>query len=62
MNGNNRVLFFSSVCSEADDLRGFDSYRFQGDNLLVMNATRREVFSGLDMAVFGDAGRVSAER
>jgi len=42
-----------------DDLRGYRPYRFRGDNLMVMNAEYRwEVFSGLDMAVFGDAGQV----
>lgn len=42
-----------------DDLRGYRAYRFRGDNLVAMNAEYRwEVFSGLDMAVFGDAGQV----
>jgi outer membrane protein assembly factor BamA len=43
----------------SEDLRGYRPYRFRGDNLMVMNAEYRwEVFSGLDMAVFGDAGKV----
>jgi hemolysin activation/secretion protein len=43
----------------ADDLRGYRAYRFRGDNLLAMNAEYRwEVFSGMDMAIFGDAGQV----
>jgi outer membrane protein assembly factor BamA len=42
-----------------EDLRGYRAYRFRGDNLLAMDAEYRwEVFSGLDMAVFGDAGKV----
>lgn len=42
-----------------DDLRGFRPFRFRGDNLLVMNAEYRyEIFSGLDMAIFADAGKV----
>jgi hypothetical protein len=42
-----------------DDLRGFRPYRFRGDNSAVVNAEYRwEIFSGLDMAVFGDAGQV----
>jgi hypothetical protein len=42
-----------------EDLRGYRAYRFRGDNLVAMNAEYRwEVFSGLDMAVFGDAGQV----
>lgn len=47
----------------SDDLRGFRPFRFRGDNMMVMNAEYRwEVFSGLDMAVFGDAGRVFDKR
>jgi hemolysin activation/secretion protein len=42
-----------------DDLRGYRPYRFRGDNLMVMNAEYRwEIFSGLDMALFADAGKV----
>jgi outer membrane protein assembly factor BamA len=42
-----------------DDLRGFRPFRFRGDNLILMNAEYRwEIFSGLDMAVFADAGKV----
>ena len=43
----------------SEDLRGYRPYRFRGNNLLAMNAEYRwEVFSGLDMALFGDAGKV----
>jgi outer membrane protein assembly factor BamA len=43
----------------ADDLRGYRPYRFRGDNSLVINAEYRwEIFSGLDMAAFADAGQV----
>lgn len=43
----------------AEDLRGYRAYRFRGDNLMAMNAEYRwEVFSGLDMALFADAGKV----
>ena len=46
-----------------DDLRGFRPFRFRDNNLLVMNTEYRwEVFSGLDMAVFGDAGKVFARK
>jgi outer membrane protein assembly factor BamA len=46
-----------------DDLRGFRPFRFRGNNLLLMNTEYRwEVFSGLDMAVFGDAGKVFARK
>jgi len=43
----------------SEDLRGYRPFRFRGDNLFVMNAEYRyEIFSGLDMAIFGDAGQV----
>lgn len=45
------------------ELRGFRSYRFYDDNILVMNAEYRwEAFSGLDMALFFDAGQAVAKR
>ena len=46
-----------------DDLRGFRPFRFRDNNLLLLNTEYRwEVFSGLDMAVFGDAGKVFARK
>jgi outer membrane protein assembly factor BamA len=43
----------------ANDLRGFRARRFYGGNAAVMNAEYRwEVFSGLDAALFVDAGKV----
>jgi outer membrane protein assembly factor BamA len=43
----------------SEDLRGYRPFRFRGDNLVLANAEYRwEVFSGLDMAVFADAGKV----
>jgi outer membrane protein assembly factor BamA len=47
----------------SDDLRGFRPFRFYDDNMVVYNAEYRyEVFSGLDMAVFGDLGKVFHDR
>jgi len=47
----------------SDDLRGFRPYRFRDDNLFLMNGEYRwEIFSGLDMALFADAGKVFAHR
>ncbi len=44
----------------SDDLRGFRPLRFRGNNSVVFNPEYRwEVFSGLDMALFADAGQVS---
>lgn len=45
------------------ELRGFRNFRFYDDNVLVLNAEYRwEAFSGLDMALFFDAGQVAAKR
>jgi outer membrane protein assembly factor BamA len=42
-----------------EDLRGYRPFRFRGDNLMAMNAEYRwEIFSGLDLALFADAGKV----
>lgn len=43
----------------SDDLRGYRQYRFNDPNALVLNAEYRwEIFSGLDGALFYDAGKV----
>ncbi len=42
------------------ELRGFRNYRFYDDNILAFNAEYRwEAFSGLDMALFFDAGQAA---
>ena len=47
----------------SDDLRGFRPFRFYDDNMVVFNAEYRwETFSGLDMAIFADAGKVFSRR
>jgi outer membrane protein assembly factor BamA len=47
----------------ADSLRGYREFRFRDRNLLVMNLEYLwEAFSGLDMAIFGDAGKVTSRR
>jgi outer membrane protein assembly factor BamA len=52
-------FFMQPTLGGSQDLRGFRPFRFYDDNLLVLNAEYRyEVFSGLDMAVFADAGKV----
>jgi hypothetical protein len=56
-------FYLQPVLGGSDDLRGFRPFRFYGDNLLVMNAEYRwEIFSGLDMALFADAGKVATRR
>ncbi|MBM3776441.1 MAG: hypothetical protein FJW37_14955 [Acidobacteria bacterium] len=52
-------FYLQPVVGGSEDLRGYRAYRFYGDNSLVLNAEYRwEVFSGMDMAVFADAGKV----
>lgn len=56
-------FYLQSVLGGSDDLRGFRPYRFYDENMLVLNAEYRwEVFSGMDMAVFADAGKVTPRR
>lgn len=59
-NGGNPLPFYMQpTLGGSNDLRGFRPFRFYGDNLVLFNAEYRyEVFAGLDMAVFGDAGKV----
>lgn len=57
----NQVIpfYLQPTLGGSEDLRGYRPFRFHGDNLMVMNAEYRwEVFSGLDMALFTDAGKV----
>jgi outer membrane protein assembly factor BamA len=52
-------FYLQPVLGGSDDLRGFRPFRFYDDNLILFNAEYRwEVFAGLDMAIFGDAGKV----
>ena len=59
-NGGNTVPFYMQpTLGGSNDLRGFRPFRFYDDNLLVFNAEYRyEIFAGMDMAIFGDAGKV----
>jgi hypothetical protein len=62
--GSNKVPFFlQPVVGGSETLRGYRPYRFYGDQALVMTAEYRyEIFSGLDMAVFADAGKVAQRK
>ena len=52
-------FYMQPVLGGSNDLRGFRPFRFHDDNLILFNAEYRyEVFAGLDMAVFADAGKV----
>jgi outer membrane protein assembly factor BamA len=60
-NGNQTVPFYlQPTLGGSDDLRGFRPYRFYDNNHIVVNAEYRwEAFTGLDMALFFDAGKVA---
>lgn len=56
-------FYMQPMLSGSEDLRGFRPYRFRGNNTMVMTGEYRwEIFSGLDMAVFADAGKVTDRR
>ena len=63
-NGDQTVPFYLKPwIGGPRELRGFRNYRFYDDNVLVLNAEYRwEAFSGLDMALFFDAGQVAAKK
>jgi outer membrane protein assembly factor BamA len=57
--GNRVPFYLQPTLGGAEDLRGFRPFRFYGNSSVVLNGEYRwEVFSGLDMALFADAGRV----
>lgn len=61
--GRQVPFYLQPVLGGSDDLRGYRPFRFYGDQSMVMNAEYRwEVFSGLDMALFMDAGKVAKRR
>jgi outer membrane protein assembly factor BamA len=57
--GQTVPFYLQPTLGGSQNLRGFRPFRFHDDNLIVFNAEYRyEIFSGLDMAVFADAGKV----
>ncbi len=61
--GQKVPFYLQPVLGGSDDLRGFRPFRFYDNNLIVVNAEYRwESFSGLDMALFVDAGKVFSKR
>jgi hypothetical protein len=61
----NQILpfFLMPMLGGQNDMRGFRFGRFYGNNALVMNAEYRwEIFTGLDGALFYDAGKVFQRR
>lgn len=63
-NPNQTIPFYiQPVLGGSNDLRGFRAYRFYDNNLIVASAEYRwEAFTGLDMALFFDAGKVVPRR
>jgi outer membrane protein assembly factor BamA len=61
--GHRVPFYLQPYLGGSDDLRGFRPYRFTGPNAVVYNAEYRwEIFSGLDGALFFDAGKVMFHR
>ena len=60
--GNRVPFYLQPTLGGSEDLRGFRPFRFYDNNAVILNGEYRwEVFSGLDMALFVDAGRVFHE-
>lgn len=56
-------FYLQPILGGSDDLRGYRFFRFSDRNCMVMNAEYRwEIFSGLDGAIFADAGKVFPRR
>ncbi len=61
--GQTVPFYLQPTLGGPDDLRGFRYLRFYDNNLMAFNAEWRwEVLSGVDMALFGDAGKVFHRR
>jgi outer membrane protein assembly factor BamA len=60
--GDQVPFYLQPTLGGSDDLRGYRPFRFYDNNMLVMNGEYRwEIFSGLDMALFFDAGQVYSD-
>ncbi|MFN0103254.1 MAG: BamA/TamA family outer membrane protein [Bryobacteraceae bacterium] len=61
--GEQVPFYLQPILGGSDDLRGYRFFRFSDRNSMVMNAEYRwEIFSGLDGAIFADAGKVFPRR
>ena len=59
-NGQKVPFYLQPIVGGSENLRGYRPNRFYGDQALFMTAEYRyEIFSGLDMAIFADAGKVT---
>lgn len=58
--GGDVPFYFQPTLGGSDSLRSYVDYRFRDRNVIVLNAEYRwEAFSGLDMALFSDWGKVA---
>src|SRR5262245_49477815 len=61
--GQQVPFYLMPTLGGSEDLRGFRELRFRDQNALVFNLEYRwEAFSGMDLALFGDAGNVYGDR
>ena len=61
LHGSNQVVpfYMQPTLGGPMDLRGYRAWRFYDENSFVLNAEYRwEIFTGFDMAIFEDAGKV----
>ncbi len=63
-NSGNTIPFYAQPkVGGNNSLRGFQRYRFYDKHALVLTAEHRwHAFSGLDMAIFADAGKVASRK
>jgi outer membrane protein assembly factor BamA len=58
-NGNSVPMYLQPTLGGSDEMRGFVPYRFKDYHAVNISAEHRwHAFSSLDMALFGDAGKV----
>jgi outer membrane protein assembly factor BamA len=61
--GKRVPFYFQKTLGGSNDLRGYREFRFRDLNQVIFNLEYRwEAWSGLDMALFGDAGKVFRDR
>jgi outer membrane translocation and assembly module TamA len=61
--GHVMPFYFMPTLGGNDTLRGFREYRFRGPHAILAQAEYRyEIWSGLDAALFYDAGKVANRR
>ncbi len=59
--GQNVPFYMLPALGGGEDLRGFSEFRFRDRNMALVTAEYRwEAFSGLDLALFADAGQVAS--